>query len=206
MPQQKYHITHIHISPYNKQANSIVERSHRSIHDSIIKACDGDISHWPIVTPYIFWADCVMVHKDTRLSPFYMAHSINPILPFDLTEATFLVPKVEKALSYPNLIAIHARQLEKLESNLAVMKDCVLKACYTSIAQFEKENANHIRDYNFLPGSLILVWNTRIENDLSCKTKPRYLGPLLIVRKNHNSAYILAELDGSVHKQSFTGF
>ena len=46
----------------------------------------------------------------------------------------------------------------------------------------------------------------RIENDLSHKTKPRYLGQLLIVRKNHNSAYILAKLDGSVHKQSVAGF
>ena len=42
---KKYHITHIHISPYNKQANSIIEHSHCSICDSIIKACDGDISY-----------------------------------------------------------------------------------------------------------------------------------------------------------------
>ena len=99
-----------------------------------------------------------------------------------------------------------ARQLEKRESDLATIKDRVLKARYTSIAQFEKENANLIRDYDFPPGSLILVQNTRIENDLSCKTKPHYLGPLLVVQKNHNSAYILAELDGSVHKQPFAGF
>ena len=99
-------------------------------------------------------------------------NGINPILPFDLTEATFLVPKLEKVLSYTDLIAIHTHQLEKQESDLATIKDRVLKTRYISIAQFEKENANHIRDYNFLPGSLILVWNTRIENDLSCKTKP----------------------------------
>ena len=203
---KKYHITHIRISPYNKQANGIVEHSHHSIHDSIIKACNGDISCWPIVTPHIFWADHVMVRKDTGFSPFYMAHGIDPILPFNFTEATFLVPKMEKALSYTDLIAIRACQLEKWESDLAAMRDRVLKACYTSIAQFEKENANIIKDYNFPPGSLILVRNMRIENDLSRKTKPCYLGPLLIFRKNHNSAYILAELDGSVHKQSFAGF
>ena len=178
---KKYHITHIRISPYNKQANGIVERSHRSVRDSIVKACDGDISRWPVVTPHIFWADRVTVCKDTGFSPFYMAHGIDPILPFNLTEATFLVPKLEKALSYTDLIAIRARQLEKRESDLAAIKDHVLKARYTSIAQFEKENANLIRDYDFPPGSLVLVRNTRIENDLSRKTKPRYLGPLLVV-------------------------
>ena len=51
---KKYHVMHIHISAYNKQANGIMEYSHHSIQDSIVKACEGDISHWPIVTPHIF--------------------------------------------------------------------------------------------------------------------------------------------------------
>ena len=203
---KKYHISHIRISPYNKQANGIVERSHRSIRESIVKACEGDILRWPSVTPHVFWADRVTVRKDIGFSPFYMAHGIDPILPFDLAEATFLVPKLDKPLSRVDLLAIRARQLEKRESDLNTVKDRVLKARYSSIAQFEKENANLIKDYAFAPGSLVLVRNTRIENDFSRKTKPRYLGPLLVVRRNRNSAYILAELDGSVHKLPFAGF
>ena len=58
---KKYHVTHIHISPYNKQANGIVEQSHCSIRESIIKACNGDVSCWPSVTPHAFWADRVTV-------------------------------------------------------------------------------------------------------------------------------------------------
>ena len=84
-----YHITHIHISPYNKQANGIVKRSHRTIHESIVKTCVGEIRRWPVITPHVFWADCVTVRKDTGYSPFYMVHGIEPILPF---EATYLVP------------------------------------------------------------------------------------------------------------------
>ena len=89
---------------------------------------------------------------------------------------------------------------------MAIIKDRVLKAHYASVAQFEKDNANLIKDYDFAPGSLVLVWNTRIENDLSRKTKPRYLRPLLVIQKNHNMVYILVELDGSVHKLPFAGF
>ena len=203
---KKYHITHIRILAYNKQANGIVECSHRSIQDSIVKMCEGDISRCPAVTPHVFWANCVTVHKDMGFSPFYMAHGIEPILPFDLSEATFLVPKIDKPLSYVDLIAIWACQLEKREEDLAMVKDHVLAVCYKSITQFEKENANLIKDFNFVPGSLVLVRNTRIKTDLSHKMKPRYLGPLLVVWRNRNNAYILAELDGSVSKLPFAGF
>ena len=78
-----------------------------------------------------------------------MAHSIEPVLPFNLTKATFLVLELEKPLSHVNLIAIRGQQLKKWESGLALIKECVLNAWYTSIAQFEKENANLIKDYNF---------------------------------------------------------
>ena len=203
---KKYHIMHIRILAYNKQANGIVEYSHRSIQDSIVKVCEGDISHCPAVTPHVFWADCVTIHKDMGFSPFYMAHGIEPILPFDLSEATFLVPKIDKPLSYIDLIAIWACQLEKREEDLAMVKDRVLVVRYKSITQFKKENANLIKDFNFVPGSLVLVRNTSIKTDLSRKTKPRYLGPLLVVWQNCNNACILAELDGSVSKLPFAGF
>ncbi|KIJ35634.1 hypothetical protein M422DRAFT_262031 [Sphaerobolus stellatus SS14] len=119
-----------------------------------------------------------------------MAHGVEPILPFDITEATFLIPKLDKPLSHEDLIAIQR----------------VLKARYASIAQFEKENANLIIDYDFAPGSLVLVRNSRIETDLSRKSKPRYLGPMVVIRRTRNKAYILAELDGAIHKNPYAAF
>ena len=104
-----------------------------------------------------------------------MAHGIEPILPLNLTEVTFLVPKLNSPISCIDLIAIHAHQLEKWDSNLAIINGHVLKAHYASVAQFKKHNANLIKDYDFAPSSLVLVWNTRIKNDLSCKTKPYYV-------------------------------
>jgi len=40
----RYGIWHIHISAYNSRANGIVKRQHRTIHNSLVKACDGDPS------------------------------------------------------------------------------------------------------------------------------------------------------------------
>jgi hypothetical protein len=66
----RYGIEHIRISAYNSRANSIVKWQHHTIHDSIVKACKGNISHWPMVTPYVFWANRAMICKSTSFSPF----------------------------------------------------------------------------------------------------------------------------------------
>ena len=77
---------------------------------------------------------------------------------------------------------------------------------YYNIAQFEKENANLIVDYDFQPGALVLVRNSSIDTGLSCKAKPRYLGPLLMIHRTQNKVYILAELDGAIHKNPYAAF
>ena len=110
---EKYHIRHIRISAYNSQANGVVERSHRTIRDSLVKACNGDITQWPSLAHHVFWADRVTTRKSTGYSPYYMAHGVEPLLPFDISEATFMSPEVSRRLETHELIAIRARQLAK---------------------------------------------------------------------------------------------
>src|SRR5882724_1164667 len=142
--QGRYGITHIRISAYNSRANGIVERQHRTIRDSIVKACDGEISRWPTVTPHIFWADRVTTRKSTGHSPFYMTHGIEPILPFDITEATFLVPDVTEPLAQTDLLALRDRQLEKREDDLAAIHAHIIRSRFTSAKQFSRQFANTI--------------------------------------------------------------
>jgi len=204
--QGRYGITHIRISAYNSRTNGIVERQHRTIRDSIVKACGGEISRWPTVTPHVFWADRVTTRKSTGHSPFYMTHGIEPILPFDITEATFLVPDIDTPLTQADLLALRARQLEKREDDLAAIHAHIIHSRFTSAKQFSRQFANTIRDHDFKPGALVLVCNSAIETDLGRKAKPRYLGPMLVVRRSRNGAYRLAELDGAVSKLRFAAF
>ena len=132
-----------------------------------------------------------------------MVHSVEPILPFDLAQATFLVPDLTKPLSTGDLLAVHAHQLQKRSANLAAIHNCVLASCYTSIRQFEKHYANTICDFNFAPGSLILMRNTNLGMD---KMKPRYLGPMIVLRRSCNSAYRLGKLDGAISSLCYAAF
>jgi len=126
--REKYHINHIRVCAYNSQANGIVERSHCTICDSLVKSCDGNITLWPILAPHIFWSDRVTTRKSTGHSPYYMTHGVEPLLPFDITEATFMLPEVSTLLSMDELIKIRMRQLMKHDDDLAEIHTCILKA------------------------------------------------------------------------------
>ena len=132
-----------------------------------------------------------------------MAHGVEPILPFDIMMATFLVPDLVKPLTTDDLIATRACQLEKRQEDLATIHNHILKSRFASAHQFERQHACTIRDFDFKPGALVLIRNPGMEMD---KTKPRYFGPMLVIRQTCNGAYRLAELDGTVSKLCYIAF
>jgi len=164
----------------------------------------GDID-WTRV-PHIFWANHTTICRSTGHSPFYMAHRVEPLLPFDITLTTFLVPNLTKPLDTADLIATCARQLEMRKEDLNTIHNNVLKSHLASVRQFKKQYQNTILAYDFKPGDLVLIRNSGSDSHLGRKTKPRYIGPMVIIRRTPNGAYRLAELDGAVSKLRYAAF
>ena len=135
-----------------------------------------------------------------------MAHGIEPILPFNLTLATFLVPDLNHPLSTTELLASCTHQLQKRQDDLDSIHERVLKSRFASVQQFEKQFKNSIKNLNFQPGDLVLIRNTGADLELVNKTKPRYFGPMVVVRRSRNGAYHLAELDGAVSRLCYAAF
>ena len=89
-----------------------------------------------------------------------MVHGVKPLFPFDLAEATFLVPPPDtKPLFSSGLIAWRARQLQKHQEDLESIREHVLKAWFESVKHFEAAFKNRIKDFDFRAGSLVLVQN-----------------------------------------------
>ena len=202
----KYHIHHIKISPYNSQAQGPIKRRHYDVREALIKATDGDISKWPDVAPSVFWAERVTIQKSTGYSPFYLAHGVEPLLPFDLAEATYLAPRMESIMTTEELIAQRAIMLQKRPQDLQRVREQVLKSRWEAVRQLEKTKKNTIVDFDFKPGSLVIVRNTKFDKTLSDKTKPRYFGPMVVIRRTKGGSYVLGELDGSLSKLRFAAF
>ena len=169
---KQYCINHIQISPYNSQANSPVEQWHFDVCESLVKVAEGIEYHWTTVAPLVFWAEYVSIQKSTGYSPYFLAHGVEPLFPFDLFEATYLALALTNPISSTNLIAYCAIQLQKYTDDLAEAKQCLLKTQWESVHQFEEAHKNLIKDLNFSNGKLVLVRNSQWDRDIGSKTKP----------------------------------
>jgi len=135
-----------------------------------------------------------------------MAHGVEAVLPLDIAEATYLLPPLDVPALTKDLIVHHAQQLQKRPEDLCEMSARVLETRKQSAAQFVKHFSLTIQDFNFEVGSLVLVHNSHIEKELNHKTKPHFLGPMVVVHHTKGGAYILAELNGAVSRLRYTAF
>jgi hypothetical protein len=203
---KRYHLNHICISSYNSHANGTVERSHFDIHQSLFKVVDGDQKRWSLGVYSVFWAERVTPRKRMGCSPYFTITGAHPILPFDIAEATYLQPPSTSIMSTTKLISHCAIALQKRSANVNNLYSKVYQARLKAARQFEQDHLCTIKDFDFQHGSLVLIQNTQIKKSLNKKMHARYIGPLIVVSRNYGSAYILAELDGTVLHHPIAAF
>lgn len=204
-------IPHVHISPYNKHANGVVERGHYILREAIVRSCEkdrfGQIRNWHRQLEPALFADRITVSSVTGYSPYYLLHGTHPLLPFDLSEATFMVDGFRSGLETSELLALRIRQLHKHENDLEQAAETLRKARFKSKEQFNKRYIRRLQLKDYEPGDLVLVRNSRLESTINrFKTQPRYIGPYEVHRKTKGGSYVLKELDGTQIAERFAAF
>ncbi len=76
-----------------------------------MKACpkhkkDEQIKNWPDYIDVAVFADRVTTSSVTGFSPYFLLHSVEPLLPFDLAEATFMVEGFHSGMETSELLAL----------------------------------------------------------------------------------------------------
>jgi len=204
-------IPQVRITPYNKHANGVVERGHYILREAIVRSCkkdpDGRAKNWHEQVPLAMFADRVTVSSVTGYSPYFLLHGTHPLLPLDLFEATFLVEGFRTGMTTADLLALRIRQLHRHDSDLEQAARLLKRMRLQSKEQFSRRFAKRLQMDEYPKGSLVLVRNTRLEVSLNkFKLDPRYLGPFEVVSRTKRGNYILKELDGAVHSESYAGF
>ncbi|PCH37221.1 hypothetical protein WOLCODRAFT_52697, partial [Wolfiporia cocos MD-104 SS10] len=163
---------------------------------SLVKACDGDLSSWPDLLPYAFFTDRITITRATGHSPYYLLFGVHPVLPFDLSEASFMTDAYRSGMSTADLLATRIRQLQKRPEDLERAADVLRQSRLKTKEAFERHFERRLQRGTYAPGELVLVRNIRVAKSLSDKHRARYLGPYQVVRRTSHGAYILQELDG----------
>jgi len=98
---------------YNSKANGPVEQKHWDFWQVMFKVVDGDASHWPKGFYSALWSEHITTTRTLGCSPYFAAHGVHPVLPFDIDEATYLVPPPDSVLSDEDLLAHHGKEFAK---------------------------------------------------------------------------------------------
>ena len=135
-----------------------------------------------------------------------MIHEVELMLSFDLAKHTFISPTYERKLQQSELLTIRAHALEQREEDLKRIKTKVIQVRFKNAKQFKRLYENTIKDYDCKPGTLVLVRNIRIEVELNRKSRSRYLGSMMIVRRTKGGAYILSKLSEAISNLKYVVF
>jgi hypothetical protein len=201
---KQYSINHIHISGYNTQANGLVKCKHWDLWQALYKIANSVEWHQGFYAP--LWAKHITPRQTMGYSPYFTTHSLHPILPFNIDEATYLLPPPNKVLTTKDLIVCQARQLQHWLTNIDNLCKKVHQACLENMHCFALKHQTKIKNYKFTTGDLVLVCNMAIKKSLDHKMRPRYLGPYIVISCNTSSAYILTKLDSTILKNTIGAF
>ena len=205
---QNYGIKHITISPYNSQANGVVERGHFNIREALVKLSKDNVSDWPSMVPAACYADRITIRRATGFSPFYLLHGVHPFLPCDLADATFMVTEFHQGMTDAELLAARIRQILRMPEDLEKARQTLKKARIRSKDTYDTKYARRLQKTEYEPGTLVLIRNNPIENSMALerKTASRYMGPYSIIRQTQGGSYILEEMNGNILRHTTAAF
>jgi len=175
-------IRKVHTSSYHPQANSSVERFHRSLHTGLAHYVDATNTNWDLFVPFYLMAYRATPNTTTGYNPLYLLHGREMIL---LSSDNL---KAKIAMDNPN----HQQRLESLKESLRTVYEAVGQANKNSHQNNKRLYDRRAKLREFKEGVLVYLFTPAKKLRLSKKFRPKWSGPYKIVKKISELNYEVA--------------
>ena len=171
---RKYGVKRIRTSPYHPQANGIVERLHGYMRGSLAAMSTADQAQWHRLLPVTAFSYRATPVGRLGLTPFFLMHGREPVLPGELRAASGSTSPVETSQFVSTLqrrlglAYSRARELEIQEKSQRLMQ------------------AEYVPDIQFAVGDKVLLHRRVVDPADSHKLTPRWV-PQVVIGADHPS-------------------
>ena len=162
------------ITPYNPQANGVIERINRTIVNMLSVYTTS--SNWDSFLQMLCFTYNTSIHNTTSFSPFYVMFLRDPILPVDIVLKLAKNDNIfqKDFTSYIQEQAKHIYGTWEIVE-LEIRKSQERQKLYGDLSRKAKE-------HNIQEQDLVLIWKTYIKND--SKLMPHWVGPFRVLKIN----------------------
>lgn len=201
----RYGIKRIVVSAYHPQANGMVERGHRPLADALAKKTLGGTGKWVRNLPAVCWSDRTTVRVSTGHTPFYLNCGYEAVLPIELDMPTWKILPWDEVHTTADLIAMRARQIQRRDEDLEEAALYLQRSRLQGKDTFDESHKVRPED-DLSEGDMILLHDTKLDNQHSAKLSFRWTGPYRIAEAiNEKGTYKLSELDGTLLAGTYAG-
>lgn len=184
------------------QGNAVVERSHGPVREAIVKWSRRGPEDWPSWLGLAYWAHNVTVRASTGYTPFQLWYGRHCPLPIEFRFDTPATSQWRAGISTEELITLRIEQLSETEKQRLDAMGSVNRSRDRHVLMADTRIRQ--RKGELQVGDLVLVWDYTLEKQWSRKWDDRWLGPYVIVELTEGNSAVLAELDGSEHREAFS--
>jgi hypothetical protein len=154
---KQYGTIAIMTSLYHPEGNGANERSHKTLVDSIQRACGMDSPCWPLYVHTCLLAMRCTMSRMTGFSPYYLIYGKHPILSFDYNNCTWDTLDWDTIHDTADLLAIRAQQILCHDKDLVLALEKQKPKQKCSVDTFNKKFSDALTSGNFDVRTWVLV-------------------------------------------------
>ena len=200
---KQYGVVAIIATPYSPHNNTIAERAHPTLVESLFRACGTDHTMWPLFLFACLLAMRCTTSRMTGFSPYYLLYGRSPLLAFDIADRTWDTLDWDTVRTTADLIGMRAQQIARRDRQLvqALAQQRILRK--KAIDEFNHKHRSQLGTGEFALGTWVLAHETWLDAQVGNKGALRWEGPFIVHRKVREKVYELTELDGTVKREHY---